>query len=167
VPTRTLRVLAAILLLFSVLSLMLVGSASAASRQEVATSLIAEAEHAIVRAYEVVLGAERAGANVSALLIDLTDAAGLAADARMVFEAGDFEEAIRCAELSLEVGDWVEEAAAELEVDAVQAHAERVWWFVGVSVLGGVVVLCGALVGYRYFKRFYYRRLLKLRPRVG
>ena len=165
-PTRTLRVLA-ILLLVSVLSVMLVGSAVAASKQEVATSMIAEAEHAIVQAYAVVLGAERAGANVSGLLVELTDAAGLAADARMEFEAGDFEEAIRCAELSLEVGDRVEEAAAELEVDAVQAHAERVWWFGGVSVLGCVVVLCGALVGYRYFKRFYYRRLLKLRPRVG
>lgn len=153
-------------LLFALSSILML-SVSASSNREVANSTISEAEHSVAHAYVCVLDAERAGANVSGLLVRLNDAAGLLLEARMAFEVGSFEEAIRFAELSREVGREAESEAERLEVEASYARVNTSWQFIAMSVLGVSIVLCASLLGYRYFKRRYYRRLLKLRPRVG
>lgn len=141
-------------------------SVSASSNQEVALSNISESEQSMAHAYDAVLDAERVGANVSGLLVRLNDAAGLLSESHMAFEAGDFEEAIRFAELSIEVGSEVGSEAELLKVKANNASVNRTWWFMFGSVLGVSFVLIASLLGYRYFKRRYYGRMLKMRPRV-
>jgi hypothetical protein len=84
----------------------------------------------------------------------------------MAFEVGNFKEAIHFAELCSETGFEVKSEAERLEVKANYAYVNRSWWFVVGSVLGVSIVLSVSLLGYRYFKRRYYRRLLKTRPRV-
>ena len=161
-----LRLLFAVALL-SVLFSILVPSAAGVSRQEAAVSTVSEAEQFIVQAYEAVVGAESAGAHVSSLLVGLNDAVGLLSEAQVALEVGDFEECIRLAELSREAGSGVGNAARALEVEANYAHANLSWWFAGGSVLGVSIVVLTSFFGYRYFKRRYYKRLLKIKPRVG
>ena len=150
-----------------VLSSILMLSVSGLSRQEEAASAISEADQSLAQAYNAVLEAERVGADVSGLLVKLNDAVGLLSEARKSFELGSFDEAVRFAQLSIEGGRGVVSGAESLEVDANSANVTRFWWFLVGSVLGLPIVVLASFVGYRYFKRLYYRRLLKMRPRVG
>jgi len=141
-------------------------SVAAADNQEIAVS-ISEAEQSMVQTYEAVLDAEKAGANVSNLLARLNNATGLLSEAHIAFEAHNFEDATRFADLASEVAWKVGSEAERLEVEANDANANRLQWFTIGSVLGVSIVISASLLGYRYFKRRYYRRLLKTRPRVA
>ena len=151
-----------LLVLFS----MLMFSVSAAGNQEDAASSISEAELWMVQAYEAVLDAESADADVSGLLVRLNDAAELLSEARMAFDVGDFEEASGYAESTSAVGYEVLDEAELLEIEAANARVQSSWGFLGISVLGVLVVVVVSVWGYRFFKRHYYSRLSKMRPRV-
>lgn len=155
------------MVLFFVLSWVLMSSVFASSNRELAFYSISEAEQSVALAYDAVLNAERAGANVSGLLVRLNDAAGLLSEARMAFEAGNFDESVRLSHLSSGIGGQVWDEAETLRVEASDAAADRVWLFFAESVLAVAFVLFASFAGYLYFKRWYYRRLLKMRPRVG
>ena len=161
-----LRFLSAIVLLFVLIST-LAFSVSASTSREAAISTVSEAEQSVAQAYEAVLDAEAAGADVSGLLIELNNAVELFSEARMAFEDGDFEEATRLADLANGVGSEVAVEAERLKVEANSAGVDRFWWLLVGSVLGVSVVASVSFLGYRYFKRWYFRRLLKMRPRVG
>ena len=158
--------ISATVLLFALSSTLML-SVSATGNQEVAASTIYEAEQSMARAYEAVLDAERFGADISGLLVRLNDAAALLSEARMTFDIGDFEEATRFAESTSEVGYDVVDEAELLEIEANNAQVHRSWWFLVTSALGVSVVLVASLLGYEYFKRRYYRRLSKMKSRVG
>ena len=161
-----LRFLSATVLLFALSSTLML-SVSATGNQEVAAFTISDAEQSMARAYEAVLDAERFGADISGLLVRLNDAAVLLSEARMAFDVEDFEEATRFAESASEVGYKVVDEAELLEIEANNAQVHRSWWFLVTSALGVSVVLVASLLGYEFFKRRYYRRLSKTRPRVG
>jgi len=157
--------LCATVLLFA-LSSALMPLVSASINQEVAGSTISEAEQSMAQAYEAVLDAERVGADISGLLVGLNDAAALLSQARMAFDVGDFEEATRFAESTSEIGYDVVDEAELLEIEANNAQVYRSWWFLVISTLGVSVVIVASLLGYKYFKRHYYQRLSKMKPRV-
>ena len=159
--------LSATFLLFALSSTLLVSVSATASSSERALSTISEAEESIGEAYNTVLDAERVGADVSDLLVRLNDAAALLSEAHMALEVGNLEEATRFAESTSEVGYEVVDGAERLEIEANNAQVHRSWWFMVTSALGVSVVLVASLLGYEYFKRRYYRRLLKTSPRVG
>ena len=161
-----LRLFSAIALLF-VLSSILMISVSAANNQEVALSTLGEAEQSMAQAYEAVLDAEGVGANVSGLLVRLNVAVWLVSQASMAFEVGDFEEAAHFSELASDVGGEVVDEAERLGTEAGHAGTNRMRFSVVGSVLGVAIVVCISLLGYRIFKKRYFRRLLKMRPRVG
>jgi len=161
-----LRFLCATVLLFALSSTLMI-SVSATGSQEVAASTIYEAEQSMARAYEAVLDAERFGADISGLLVRLNDAAVLLSEARMAFDVGDFEEATRFAESTSEIGSEAVDEAELLEIEANNAQVQKSWRFMVTSALGISTVLVASLLGYKYFKRRYYRRLSKMKPKVG
>lgn len=160
-----LRFFSITVLLFAIFS-MLVLSVSAAGNQEVAASSISEAEWSMAQAYQAVLDAESADADVLGLLVRLNDAAELLSEVRMAFDVGDFDEASGYAESTSEVGYEIVDEAELLEIEAAKARVQSSWGFIVISVLGVSVVVGASVVGYRFFKRHYYRRLSKMRPRV-
>ena len=160
-----LRFLSATVLLFALFS-MLMFPVSAAGNQEVAASSISEAEWSMAQAYEAVLDAESADADVSGLLVRLNDAAELLSEARMAFDVGDFEESAGFAGSTSEVGYEIVDDAELLEIEAKNAQVHSSWGFLIISALGVSVVVFSSLVGYSFFKRRYYRRLSKMKPRV-
>ena len=160
------RLLCVLVAVFIFATFTFVSPIPAKSDQEAASSVITAAENAITSAYDAFTEAERVGANVSGLFVRLNDAAELLSEAHMAFEVGDFEEAVRFAELSSEVGREAESEAEWLEVEANNAGVNRSRSSIVRSVLGVSVVIVASLLGYEYFKRRYYRRLLKMRSRV-
>ena len=100
------------------------------------------------------------GLNMNALkyLLPLWIAPVTGVTFRLVFGAAAF--------WLIEVGFEVEGEADRLEVEAGQAHFNRMWWFIVGSILAVSIVIVASLLGYRMFKRRYYRRLLKMRSRV-
>ena len=114
--------------------------ASAESNRDVAVSSISDAEQAVASAYVAVLDAERAGANVSGLLVRLNGAAELILEAHAAFDSGSFGEAVRLAGLSGGVGVEVENDAALLKVEAGNASVDRFWLYLCVSVVAVAVV---------------------------
>jgi hypothetical protein len=156
-----------VVVLFFALSSTLMLSVSATGNQEVSASTISEAEQLMAQAYEAVLDAERVGADVSGLLVRLNDAAAMLSQARMAFEVGDFEEAIRFAESRREIEYEVVDEARWLETEAINAQVQKSWRFLVTSALGISTVLVASILGYQYFKRRYYKRLSKMKPRVG
>jgi len=88
-----------------------------ASSEDVATLAITQAEETLASAYEAVLEAEQAGANVSVLLDRLNIAVEHLAEARMFFRLRDFDGAVNSADLS-KIGMDVKTEAEQLKIDA-------------------------------------------------
>jgi hypothetical protein len=137
-----------------------------ATSEDVVPLEVAEAEEALVLAYEAVLEAEEAGANVSGLLDRLSVGGEYLAEAYVYVRLGDSEGAVRFAGLCVEAVDDVGSEAAGLREEA---HG---WWVLDVlvrlmwSVFGVVVVVVVGFVVWRVFRRRYRRRVLGLRPEV-
>ena len=143
------------------------GGVLAQGGREVAASAVSEAERSVALGFEAVLSAEEAGANVTGLVVRLNEAAGLFSDAQRAFDAGDYENATSLAELSVAAGGLVWDDAERLEVEAVDAASARMWLFLVASSVAVPLVLLVGFFGYRFFKRWYYGRLLRMKPRVG
>ena len=155
------------LVLLLIVSHAWVASVQAATSQDVAAGDISNAEQSLSQAFVAVLDAEKAGANVSGLLNRLNDGADLLSQSRVAFDDGSFDEAARLANSSTGVSGEVWDEAARFSVEASDAAVDRGWLFLAVSIVAVSIALVASIFGYRYFKRYYYRRLLRMKPRVG
>jgi len=138
-----------------------------ASSQVVAASAVSRAEEVLASAYEAVLEAEGAGANVSGLLARLSEAGDLLAQAHVSHRLGDFDSVARFADLCGEIGEEVKVEAHGLRDQAVLEADQRFRWTMTWSIAGVVAILCLSLLGWRAFKRRYHGRVLGMRPEVG
>jgi len=125
------------------------------------------AEESLSVAFKTVLGAEAAGANVSALIVRLNEAAGLLSGAEVQVKNGGFSEAIGLAGRSAKIAEDVRDEALGLRSSAL-VYRDFVF---KVSLIGSVVGVSVFLVFmwslWRWFKGYYARRVLGLRPEVA
>lgn len=139
---------------------------SAESRYE-ANASIQQAEESIYSAFEAVLEAEDAGANVSRLIVRLNEAASLLAEAEALFRNGKFGEVTELTDRSFDIAAEVKGEASILRVSALQSRE----FAFRVSLIGSSVGVLGFLffmfLLWRWFKGFYIRRILRLRPEVA
>jgi len=138
----------------------------AGSDQDTAFSVLVVAEDAVLSAYDAVIEAELVGGNVSSLTVQLNEAGELLASARMSYRDGDFEKATLFADLSRSTGEEVEDAAYELKGLAWDAGFQRLRFTMVGSVSGIILVILGSLWVWRFFKRWFYPRVLKMKPEV-
>jgi hypothetical protein len=122
--------------------------------QNEASSKIVQAQNALNSAYEAVLEAEKAGANITSLLSNLTEAAELLSKAKLVLGTNESAAADFALQSQAKLNGFLDEAEA-LRISAAQ---QRYWDFmaniVGPSV-GAVVVICGSFVVWTVLKRKY------------
>jgi hypothetical protein len=140
---------------------------SAQVSQIEAAEAISEAEQAVALGYEAVLEAEAAGGDVATLLVELDAAAALVTDARRALGVDDFDGAKGLADQAASTGGGVWDNAKRLEVYTINLNSDRVMRSVIASCLAVPLVLVAGFLGYRYSKRRYYERLLKMKPEVG
>ena len=130
-------------------------SSVAAISQSEAVSALDDAEGAVVSAYQAVLKADAAGANVSGLLIRLNDAGQLLTRARMAYGSGDFDSALELAVLCQErLGGFVADADVLTEI-AAKDRSLDFWVNVVGSIVGSVGVVCGSFIVWSYLDRRY------------
>lgn len=134
------------------------GSAEAMQRIDAAEASLADA-------FRKVSDAESAGANVSSLIGRMNEAAGYLDLAEVAYVDGDFDlaynKASECASLAGNV------AGDAVELKSQAAIAAGGWWMVvGFSVVGAVVFSFVLYSVWVWLRRFYARRVLKMRPEV-
>ncbi len=128
---------------------------------------ISSAEVVMASAYQAVREAERAGADVSGFSELLKDGAQLLAQAHTSFRIGDFDGAVRFANLTGEIGKEVEVKAFQLRDLQRGLPVWQMWLIMVQSFFGVLGVLLGSFLSWRVFKRLYYRRIRVMKPEVA
>jgi hypothetical protein len=137
------------------------------SASDEASSAIGEADNALRQAFEAVLEAERAGVNVSDLLVKLDEAGGLLAEAENAYRVGNFSEAISKAERCSLVADGVIGEALSLKSSALADAQKAVLQTLTFSWVGGVAFLAVLFFVWSWFKRAYAEKLMRMKPEVA
>lgn len=155
------------LLIIMVFPLSLTLLPSTVSAGDEASSAIGEADNALRMAFEAVLEAERAGANVSDLIVKLDEAGGLLAEAENAYRVGNFSEAVSRAEECSVLADGVVGEALSLKSSALADAQKAVLQTLTFSWVGGVAFLAVLFFVWGWFKRVYAKKLLKMKPEVA
>jgi hypothetical protein len=150
--------------LFFLLSFCILTSSAFGVESDQAWTAIDRADSAIASAYQAVLEVEEAGANASGLLKDLDFGAEALAKANILYRIEDFDEAVYFAELCYDSVVEVTAEANRLRDLAVTERKQRLLLTSLTSTFGVGFVILGGILGWRLFKRWYYRRVLKMRP---
>jgi hypothetical protein len=130
------------------------------------TGKIVEADNALKKAFETVLTAENAGANVSGLMVKLNQAGAFLAQAEMAYRNGDSAEATENAEQCLTTLQGVSDEASA-SMDSALANSQQVFWEgVTISTIGAVAFLVVLAFVWRWFSRRYLRKSLRMKPEV-
>jgi len=160
---RFLRIFLVSLILLAFSTLATAGVCLAVSESE-AELKIGEAETAVSSAYVAVLEAEKSGADVSGLLINLTYGGNFLAEAQMCYRNGDFGNAVYNADLSVRSVEGLVGEAGQLKALAMDEYKERVFQTLASSGVAVVVTVLGSVVGWLLFKRRYFEKVLKMKP---
>lgn len=140
---------------------------SAEISEDSVSSAMTNAEMTLVSAYQAVVESERAGANVSVLLVQLNEAGEFLTNARMKYELGNHDQAASLASSSSEISKKVESEAAELQHEASVLWAMDVGLATTESVILMIAVVLGSFWSWRAFKKRYYKRILKMKPEIA
>jgi hypothetical protein len=137
------------------------------SASDEASSAIGDADNALRRAFEAVLDAERAGANLSDLIVKLDEAGRLLAEAENAYRIGNFSEAVSKAEQCSVLADGVREEAITLKGEALAGAQIAFWQDLTVTAMGSAVFLVAMFFVWGWFKRAYVKKLLRMKLEVA
>ena len=155
------------LLIIMVFSLSLTRLPFHVSASDEASSAIGEADNALRMAFEAFLEAERAGANVSDLIVKLDEAGGLLAEAENAYRVGNFSEAVSKADRCSMLAHGVVDEALGLKSSALADAQKAVLQTLTFSWVGGVAFLTVLFFVWGWFKRAYVKRMLRMKPEVA
>jgi hypothetical protein len=127
---------------------------------------ISRAESKMNLAYESVFEAERAGANVSSLLVNLNDGSALLSEAQMQYRIENFSEAVRFANQCYDSLSGIETGAHSLRDSAVTLRKQRMLISAVGSIFGIGAVVFASIFGWHFFKSKYSTRVLEMKPEV-
>ena len=133
---------------------------------DLALSVIKRAESTVDVAYQAVLEAEKAGADVSSLLDKLNLGAEALSEAYMSDRVGDFDDAVYYADLCYDLVGGVETEANILRDAAAAEQTQRTFLASLSSVVAVGCIFFGGLFGWRFFKGWYYQRFSQMKPEV-
>jgi hypothetical protein len=131
------------------------------------TSKLQAANTAIEQAFNAVLDAEKAGANVTALLAQLNTAAGILAQAENSYRAGDNTTAAAQADSVLPIAQQVTASAQDAKQTALVVGQNAFWSTIAFTVIGAFVFVLALFLVWRRFKRSYIKSLSEAKPEVN
>ena len=124
------------------------------------------ANNTVTYAFNAVLDAERAGANVTDLLVQLNNAAGILAQAENSYRTGDSNTAAAQADSVLPIAQEVTTSAQDAKQTALVSGQNAFWSTIAFTVIGAFVFVLALLLVWRRFKRAYIKKLLAMKPEV-
>ncbi len=151
---------AALLLVFCICT------ASVAYAQVGQSSALQNAEQTVGQAYDAVLAAQKAGANVTSLVNSLNGVAILLGQAENEYRVGDSAAASADAASAVTVALQVMVAAQSAAGQARASAETALWSNLALAVVGSIVFLLVLLFVWRWFKRRYISSLSEARPEV-
>ena len=125
------------------------------------------ANYAVKYAFNAVLDAERAGANVTDLLNQLNDAAGIFAQAVISCRNGDPNTTSDKADSALAIAERVTTAAQDARQTALVSGQNAFWSTLAFTVIGAFAFVLILLLVWRRFKRKYVKNLSAAKPEVN
>jgi predicted PurR-regulated permease PerM len=131
-----------------------------------AGSKLQVANTAVEQAFNAVLDAEKAGANVTDLLAQLNTAEGFLAQAENLYRTGDFSKAATQADNVLPIAQQVTTAAQNSKQTATTSGQNAFWETIAFTVIGVFVFVLVLFLVWRLFKRRYIKNLSEAKPEV-
>ncbi|MGB9959766.1 MAG: hypothetical protein ACPLKQ_04520 [Candidatus Bathyarchaeales archaeon] len=157
----------ALFLLLTVFSQSLTRLSFYATASDEASFAISEANGKLKMAFEAVLEAEKAGANVSDLIGRLNEGGKLLAEAENAYKAADFSKAMSMAGECSKLAESVTSQASELRERAI-VNVQMIFWHnLALSIFGAAALLVVLFFAWGWFKRAYVKRMLSMKPEVS
>jgi hypothetical protein len=119
---------------------------------------------AVDGAFDAVLAAEKAGANVTGLLVELNVAEGDLAGAENSYRSGDSSTAVAQADSALPIAQEVTVAAQSAQQTVIVSGQNAFWSTIVFTVIGVVVFVLALFLVWRWFKHSYLKSLSEAKP---
>jgi hypothetical protein len=113
------------------------------------------------------LAAEKAGANVTGLLVKLNTAASVLAQAENSYRTGDNNAALAQADSVLSITQEVTTAAQNAKQTALISSQNAFWQMIALTAIGASMFLLVLFLVWRRFKRGYFESLSGSKPVVS
>jgi hypothetical protein len=149
-----------------VLTLCLLNVHVVAAETDQAGSKLQAAIDAFSSAFNAILGAEKAGANVSVILNQLHKVADLLAQAEIAYRNGDLNSAAAKADTVLSLSSDVKSSAQAAESAELASGRDALILTVGFSAGGCVVFALALFLVWRKIKRDYVKNMGDAKPEV-
>ncbi len=127
---------------------------------------IEAANQSINQAFTNVLAAEKAGGNITQLLVSLNAAGKLLADAESAYNSGNLTNVASKADNARQIADQVNTDALALK-DASLASSQSNFWYTLIFSIGGAVAFGIAVFFiWKRFRRSYVKKMLSTKPEL-
>jgi hypothetical protein len=143
------------------------GSGEASASVGEADVAVGQAFNDTLQAFNATLDAERAGANVSGLIVRLDEAGSMLEEAEIALKNGDSSGAANNASLCIGIAASVNSTAAALKTSALVDASTLFWRYLTFSVVSIVVFVIVLAYVWRWFKRSYLKKALQMKPEVA
>ena len=153
-------------LIILMLSVCLLSVQHTTAQTDQAASKLQAANTAINQAFNAVLDAEKAGANVTDLLPQLSYAQGVLANAENSYRTGAFTKASIQADNVLPIVEKVTVSAQNSEQTALDSGQNAFWSTIAFTVIGAIVFVLALFLVWRWFKRSYIKNLSDAKPEL-
>jgi hypothetical protein len=154
-------------LLFIILAPLLQSTSFALAQESPSLSSLRSARVSVSQAFSAVLSAEKAGANVSQLVVQLNSAVVVLAKAEMSYRNGNFSVAQSAANSVVSLISNVPGRALQAKNAALADASNTLLLYFVVFILGLVVVVEVLMYVWKSTKRKYVKKLLTAKPEVA
>ena len=148
------------------LSVCLLSIYPANAQTDQTASKLQAANTAVNQAFNAVLDAEKAGANVTDLLSQLSDADSVLAGAENSYRAGDLSQAGIQADSVLPIAQQVTSAAQSAKQTATVNTQNAFYTTIASTIIVSVVFVLVLFLVWRRFKRSYIKNLSEAKPEL-
>ena len=129
-----------------------------------ARARLANSENILESAYLTVNEAESLGVDISSFVVDLVQALDYLNQAKIAMESGDFDNTVLLSRKVIEDSVQIMDEASDLMIDAKLENNKSFVNHLILSLLTSIIIVILGFAGWKYFKLFYYRRMLQLKP---
>ncbi len=129
-------------------------------------SKLQAADTAVDQAFSAVSAAEKAGVNVTSLLIQLNNATRLLGQAENAYATGDNSTAISDANAVLPIANQVLTEAQTADSSASVSSQNNFELTIALTIVAAALFIVDLILSWDLFKDYYIKRLLKAKPKV-
>ena len=160
------NILDKILLSTLMLSLCFLCVFPAVAQTDQQSSKLQAADTAVNQAFNAVFDAEKSGANVTNLLVQINTAQGILAQAENSYRNGDSNTVSTQADSVLAIAQQITNQAQDAKQNAIVSSQNDFWSTIGLTAIGIFVFVLALFLVWRRFKRNYIESLSKAKPEV-